>query len=85
MHTVSFRLFELIKDLEKMKGQNYSLSMISDKTGITRAALSRMMNHKTDRVYLSTIGTLLAFFRDEGLGVELSDMFNIEIGADTKE
>lgn len=78
MHRVTFRLFELVKDLEKMKGQNYSLSTISDKTGITRAALSRMINHKTDRVYLSTIETLLTFFHDEGLPVTLADMFSVE-------
>jgi hypothetical protein len=53
--------------------------------GLHHNTVSRIGTNKTDRVDLATLARLLAFFRGEGMPVEIQDLFVVTTREEAQE
>lgn len=74
---VEFNLFALKKKLELQQGREYSWAEMAASAGLHHNTVSRIGTNKTDRVDLATLARLLGFFRNEGMPVEIQDLFKV--------
>lgn len=61
--------------LEVKKGRPYSVTEMSEKTGLHRNGLRRILRGDAKQVSMTTLAALLEFFRGEGLSIQVGDLF----------
>lgn len=77
-HKIRFRLRELIKELEIQTGDDYSTLYISEKTGLHRHTIFRLIRDERDSVSYGVIARLLDFFYDHGMtDVTIADLYEV--------
>lgn len=69
MAKVVSKLFKLRMDYQLKTNRKLTLREVSEKTGITEAALSRLEQNKTERIEFDTLNKLCEFY-----GVGVSDV-----------
>lgn len=67
-------VFYLKNRLEAMAGRSYSISEISEGTGLHRNTLRHLINRNVQRIDLDTLAVLLKYFREEGLDITAGDL-----------
>lgn len=70
-----FNLYNLRKALEVRKQRDYETKEIAAKSGLHRNTIDRLTNNATTQVHLETLAALLAFFEDEGMPIEMGQLF----------
>ena len=75
---VKFTFLEKVNKLEQATKHRYTYVEISDKSGLSRHTVRKLMTGKTRAVDLDTLGKLLDFFVAEGMPVTVGDLFATE-------
>jgi hypothetical protein len=87
--TVRFNLFSLKRQLEIANDRKYTWVEVADGSGLNRKTVERMALNQYRRVDLSTLEGLISFFTNEGMSVDISDLFTLTPGShqdtDTQE
>lgn len=78
MYTVTFKLFDLVNELERLNQKRYSWEAIAKSANVSRGTLYNMQANATKGVSLETIARLLAFFEAEGMPIRLEELFEVE-------
>lgn len=81
MTTMKFNLFALKRRLELLKNKPYTWQEISAQTGVHWNTLYNLSYNKTRRLDLDILTKLYDFFRQEGLSIELNDLFAVGANA----
>lgn len=75
---ISLNVFRLKAQLEGKKERRYTIAEMSEKTGLHRNTVRGLLNGRTRRIDLDVLGSTLAFFQQEGLEVEVADLFKMD-------
>lgn len=73
---LKFNLHTPLSKLEEKNGR-YSYAKISEKSGISRQGVRRLLIEGTRQIDIDTLSKLLAFFESEGMPVSINDLFTI--------
>ena len=79
MSEVEFHLFALIKQLEIKKGEKVTVAEIAKKARLHRNTVQRISDNATERVDLTTLAKLRAFFDAEGMPINIGDLFTDKV------
>ena len=74
---VTFNLFDVVKRLERHKGETVTNTYVADQSGLSRFTIQKIVNNDSERVDLSTLAALLDFFESEGMPVTVADLFTV--------
>lgn len=67
-------LFNVVNELERLKGRKLSSNEIAQRASLSRHTINNLIQGNTKLVYFETLTKLLAFFRAEGMDVNLADL-----------
>jgi hypothetical protein len=73
---LKFNLHAPLSKLEEKNGR-YSYARISDKSGISRQGVRRLLVEGTQQIDVDTLSKLLAFFAAEGMPITVGDLFTV--------
>jgi hypothetical protein len=73
---LKFNLHAPLGKLEEKNGR-YSYARISDKSGISRQGVRRLLVEGTQQIDVGTLSKLLAFFAAEGMPITVGDLFTV--------
>jgi len=76
-HKIKFNLFRLRRLLELKKDREYTFREISEKTQIHVNTLHNLEYNKSNSISLGTMGKLLEFFHNEGMPIQIQDLFTV--------
>jgi len=71
---IKLRIFELKKELELKKQRNISNREIAKAIDVAPNTIGNMMSNRSIRVDMRTLTSLLAYFREQGLDIQPSDL-----------
>jgi transcriptional regulator with XRE-family HTH domain len=74
---ITFNLFDVIKRLERHKGETVTNTYVAERSGLSRFTIQKIVNNDSERVDLSTLAALLDFFHAEGMPVTVADLFSV--------
>ena len=74
---IAFNLFDVIKRLERAKGETVTNTYVAERSGLSRFTIQKIVNNDSERVDLSTLAALLDFFAAEGMPVTVADLFTV--------
>ncbi len=67
-------LFNVVNELERLKGRKLSSNEIAQRASLSRHTINNLIQGNTKLVHFETLTKLLAFFRAEGMDVNLADL-----------
>ena len=79
--TVKPNLFALRRQLELKTGRAYTWGEIAEKAGLNANTVYALANNTGQGVRYDTLEKLLAFFRQQGMAIEVGDLFLVEEAA----
>lgn len=74
---VVFNLIAPLAQLETKKGKRYTAIEISRISDVNRQTIRNFMTEPPDQINTSTLGKLLQFFADEGMPIQIGDLFTV--------
>ena len=74
---VMFNLFDVVKQLERHKGETVTNTYVAERSGLSRFTIQKIVNNDSERVDLSSLAALLDFFAAEGMPVTVADLFTV--------
>jgi DNA-binding Xre family transcriptional regulator len=85
MEKVRTKIFKKLKELETLKGRDYSDVDIAEITGLSRHTVKSVFSDSVKRIDLATLSSVVHFFRSEGLDVEIADLFVMPGESDSQQ
>lgn len=75
--SIKFTVFALVKDYEKRLGYSVNVSDLAQRIGVDARTMSAAMRGDMQRVDLTVLEKIFAFFRAEGMTATIADLFTI--------